>query len=63
MFGEKRHKFDIAFKRKHVKSNYLYLFAQMTKLSQKTREIIIYCPYLIQNETEKHLIYREHGLA
>jgi vacuolar protein sorting-associated protein 13A/C len=63
MFGEKRSKFDIAFKRKRMKSKYLYLFAQMTKLSQKTREIVIYCPYLIMNETDKALVYREHGLA
>jgi hypothetical protein len=35
----------------------------MTKLSQKTRELFIYCPYLIMNETDQKLVYREHGLT
>lgn len=36
---------------------------QMKKRSAKSRELVLYCPYLIFNETDKLLIYREYGLT
>ncbi len=62
MFNEKRCKFEVIFKKKQNNKK-LYLIAVLTKLSQKAREIVIYCPYLIMNDSDKGLIYREYGLT
>ena len=63
MFNEKRCKFEVIFKKKKQNNKKLYLIAVLTKLSQKTREIVIYCPYLIMNDSGKGLMYREYGLT
>lgn len=63
MFGEKRQKFEIQLQKRDVKKQHIFLYAQMTKLSHKSREIVFYCPYLIMNETDKNLVYREYGLT
>ncbi|CAD8085165.1 unnamed protein product [Paramecium sonneborni] len=54
-------KFQIKFKQ--YKGNDQYLTVLIKKRSTKSRELVLYCPYLIFNETNKLLIYREYGLT
>ncbi|CAD8180234.1 unnamed protein product [Paramecium pentaurelia] len=54
-------KLQIKFKQQ--KGNNQYLTVLIKKRSTKSRELVLYCPYLIFNETNKLLIYREYGLT
>ncbi|CAK73960.1 unnamed protein product (macronuclear) [Paramecium tetraurelia] len=54
-------KFQIKFKQQ--KGNDQYLTVLIKKRSTKSRELVLYCPYLIFNETNKLLMYREYGLT
>lgn len=59
-FGEDN-KVSVEFKQEG--SNNLYMMLQMKKRSAKSRELVLYCPYLIFNETDKLLYFREYGLT
>jgi hypothetical protein len=59
MFNEKQIKFQI--KLLEPGKSPIFLMAILTKLSQKSRELVVYCPFLIWNETDKILLFRENG--
>jgi hypothetical protein len=59
MFDEKQIKFQI--KLLEPGKSPIFLMAILTKLSQKSRELVVYCPFLIWNETDKILLFRENG--
>lgn len=59
MFNEKQIKFQI--KLLEPGKSPIFLMAILTKLSQKSRELVVYCPFLIWNETDKILLLRENG--
>ena len=41
----------------------IYLWVEFLKKSPKNREIVIYCPYLIINETKLPMKYQENSLT
>jgi vacuolar protein sorting-associated protein 13A/C len=63
IFSRKDRKGKMEIKLFKPNKGHLLLHLDYVKRSQNNRDIVIYCPYLIYNETEFAMRYRENGLT